>query len=210
MLFDKLWAYHYSEKVINESDARTSFVMPDLQPFPQVTRPLLTALADGKDDLLDEDEDVEAQQELVVGPERLPRWALGLMQTVMANYLRRGKALQEAMVGLQADTVRLRSRYPELAQSGDVPPYSETQAYFWAQVVHLNLWSLSHGSEKKGATMSPEEVNSLTFEKFKELCSVDGSEWKEYYSPEVWGSVEARLEFVNPDKKALPNLVEEH
>lgn len=200
----KLWMRYYSKDTLFGPDARGKFVMPDLEPFPQVTKPLLNALADGKDDLEAEQDSAPQEESLFIGPDRVLQWAFALIQNVLCNNLRRGKALKEGLEALQVDTIKLRARYPTVAKSGGVPPYSETQAYFWAQIVHIRLqsWMDSATAQASGA-----KLDSLTYDQFKRNCGVSGMEWKDYYSSRLWDSVEARLEFCNPDKKALPDLL---
>lgn len=207
LLHTRLWMIYYTQEVLFTPNARTDFVMPDIKPFPQVTKPLLKALTEGEDDLNEAEPhlDVEAQQDIIfTGPERLPRWAFCLVQNVLSTGVRRGKKVKDALALLQTDTIRLRtgSQQPRIhglaeGHGAHVAPYSETQAYFWVQLVHSRLAALSMETK----------AESLTYERFKEVCAVYAEAWKEYYSEDLWESVGARLEFVIPDKKALPNAL---
>lgn len=225
LLDTKLCMQYYTKEVLFGPKARANFVMPDVKPFPQVTKPLLKSLADGKDELDDdyeqvlvEEEDLEAQERFLssgTGLDRVPRWAFTVMQHVMANNLRRGKAVKEALAEFQRDTFGLRARHPKLVESGEIPPYSETQSYFWIQYTHTALTSLSGRLAKEqggpGCLYGDlENIKDLTYERFKELCGVDGLEWKEFYTEALWESVEARIEFANPDKKPLPDVIQVH
>ncbi|KAF3766585.1 hypothetical protein M406DRAFT_330389 [Cryphonectria parasitica EP155] len=208
LLYGQLWAFYYTKDVLFSADARTNFAMPDIKPFPQVTRPMVTAWAEGKDET-QAYEDLEALKGPFTGPERVPRWAFELIRNVLRNDLRRGKALKEGLEELQADTVRLRSLHPELLASGDMPPYSETQAYFWAQLIHIKLRTLLDEPRKDDASATSDgtRYDDLSYEEFKEMSGFTGLEWKEYYSRDVWESVEARIAFVNPDKKPLLDVL---
>ncbi|QPC72126.1 hypothetical protein HYE68_002878 [Fusarium pseudograminearum] len=121
--------------------------------------------------------------------DRLPRFAFSVVQKTLSSQLRRGGIVKQALEALQSSTMRLR------ATDSSIPPYSETQAYFWIQIIHAYLGSLQ-------AQVS----GSLTFEAFKSLFDVTGDEWRQYYSQSVWESIPARMSFANPDKKALPNI----
>ena len=212
LMSTRLWALYYTKEALFAPEARTTFVMPDLQPFPQVTKLLLKSLAEGKDDVTADEDISEAHgpaDTAFSGPDRLPRWAFGVIQDVLRNNLRRGAAVKDALVDLQTDTLRLRVKYPKLAETGDVPPYSETQAYFWVQFFHALLSSIKVKQGKHHAgTSSDLDVQSLSFEQFQQLHPTDSSAWTLYYSQALWESVEARLEFVNPDKKPLPDVVQ--
>lgn len=78
---------------------------------------------------------------------------------------------------LQADTMKLRMRYPKLTEAGDVPPYSETQTYCWAQIVHVRLRAWVQGVKEGSAVEEwKEEQGQLTHEQFKGVADVSGLE----------------------------------
>lgn len=103
--------------------------------------------------------------------------------------------------------MKIRATHPKLIDDGDVPPYSETQAYFWIQYVHRLLSVLDNEvvvNDGK-SLQSDTDVDGLSFEQFKVISRIDPSVWQVYYSQDLWESVGARLHFMNPDKKPLPN-----
>lgn len=212
LLNTQLWRLYYSKDVLFAPEARSTFVIPDVNPFPQVTKPLLKSLAEGADDIPADGVNIDAQETpdtLFVGPHRLLRWAFEVVQNVLSNNLRRGAAVKDALAHLQVDTLKLRAKYPKLAETGDVPPYSETQAYFWIQYVHILLSALDNKSEKEGRSLPSDiDVHGLSFEKFLVSSPTESSAWAMYYSQGLWESVEARMEFVNPDRKPLPNIMQ--
>ncbi|CAI4212309.1 unnamed protein product [Parascedosporium putredinis] len=88
------------------------------------------------------------------------------------------------------------------------PPYSLTQAYFWIQIFHHARVSLEAAKGAATATEGlPVQISALTFEAFTALLRVSSDDWKRYYSPKVWESVAARMEFQLPDLKPLPNTL---
>lgn len=212
LLYGRLWSFYYSKTALFAPAARDKFVMPDLQPFPQVTRTLADAIAQGQDDVAGGEsmpmlpEDPNA----LVGPERLPRWALAVVQNVLKSSLRRGAALKEGLAALQTDTIKLRAHHPQLAGTGAVQPYSETQAYVWVQLVHARLGSIAMAAQKgaQGKTaLGEENVEDMAYGTFREVCGITGLEWQAHYSEDLWYSMEARLKFVNPDKAPLLDVL---
>ncbi|KAF5019405.1 hypothetical protein F66182_8605 [Fusarium sp. NRRL 66182] len=180
-----LWRFYYSKDLLFTPEAREDWHLPDLQPLPTISR------ADLSDRRL-------PQQSGVSRHDRLPRFAFSVVQKTLSSKLRRGGVVKQALDALQSSTMRLRASDPSM------PPYSETQAYFWIQIVHAYLKSLeAESSQGVGLGGS---VSALTFEAFKSLFDINGDEWRKYYSKSTWEGVAARMGFVNPDKKALPNV----
>ncbi|KAH7134614.1 hypothetical protein B0J13DRAFT_641189 [Dactylonectria estremocensis] len=178
-----LWKAYYSKDLMFSSSARENWHLPDLQP--------LTPFRGKK-----------AGAELsTTTPEldhyKLPRFAFSVVQKTLSSKLRRGGVVKQALAALQSSTIRLR------ASDASVPPYSETQAYFWIQLVHASLRSLD-------VTQSPPAFDgpatALSFEAFRTLFDVTGAEWRRYYSQDLWEDVSSRMSFVNPDLKPLPNV----
>lgn len=212
LLYGRLWSFYYSKTALFAPTAREQFVMPDLQPFPQVTRTLVDAIAQGQDDVADDESIFTLPEDpsALVGPERLPRWALAVVQNVLKSSLRRGAALKEGLAAFQTDTIKLRARHPQLAGTGAVQPYSETQAYVWVQLIHARLGSIAMAAQKGGQgkmALGKENAEDMTYERFKEVCGITGLEWQAHYSENLWYSMEARLKFVNPDKAPLQNVL---
>ncbi|CAF3640720.1 unnamed protein product [Fusarium graminearum] len=168
-----LWRAYYTKDSLFTPQAKENWHLPDIQPLPTISQ--VTSRPPQKISGNDAD--------------RLPRFAFSVVQKTISSQLRRGGIVKQAFEALQSSTMRLR------ATDSSIPPYSETQAYFWIQIIHAYLGSLQ-----------VQVSGSLTFEAFKSLFDVTGDEWRQYYSQSVWESIPARMSFVNPDKKALPNV----
>lgn len=50
LLDTRLWMQYYTKEVLFSPAAREDFVMPDLQPFPQVTKPVLSSMMMSKEE----------------------------------------------------------------------------------------------------------------------------------------------------------------
>ncbi|KAL2817091.1 P-loop containing nucleoside triphosphate hydrolase protein [Aspergillus granulosus] len=186
----KLWSLYYTKERLFSPQARESWMAPDLQQFPTL-RP---NPAQEKPALQRKEED----------PARLLRFAFAIVQHIQASGLRRGAVVKDALAELQTTTIRLRTL------SSTIPPYSETQAYFWIQVVHAALQSLENEGKsledwsEKSYRVVP--ATQLSFSNFTLLFGITPETWKDYYSSKIWDSVAARMEFVPPDIKPLPNV----
>lgn len=170
-----LWRQYYSKDLLFSQLARNNYSLPDLQPLPTIKQVTSTPL----------------QEKVTNDVDRLPRFAFSVVQKTLSSKLRRGGVVKQALEALQSSTMRLR------ASDSSVPPYSETQAYFWIQIIHAYTRSLEVESSQSQFT---------TYEAFKSLFDIQGDEWKEYYSKSIWESIAARMTFINPDKKPLPNI----
>ncbi|KAK4098964.1 hypothetical protein N658DRAFT_430879, partial [Parathielavia hyrcaniae] len=129
-------------------------------------------------------------------PERLLRFAFAVVQ----RYLRPGETRRRswfiniAFSSLQKYAMHLRSVEPLAA------PFSETQLYFYVQLVHAALSQLT--SAGKG-----ELVQDMSYVLFKEIFGISPSEWTAHYTSKLWDSLEARGRFVPPDLKPLPDCI---
>ncbi|KAF4414824.1 ubiquitin thiolesterase L3 [Fusarium acutatum] len=170
-----LWRAYYTKDLLFSPLARINYSLPDLQPLPTIKQVTSTPV----------------QEKVVNDVDRLPRFAFSVVQKTLSSKLRRGGVVKQALEALQSSTMRLR------ASGSSTPPYSETQAYFWIQIIHAYTRSLEVESSESQFT---------TYEAFKSLFDIKGDEWKEYYSQSTWESIAARMTFVNPDKKPLPNI----
>jgi ubiquitin carboxyl-terminal hydrolase L3 len=180
-----LWKAYYSKDLLFSPDARENWRFPDLQPLPAfVANPL-------------------QQQSVSWVPEqsqdRLIRFALIVTQACMSSKVRRGALVKRALQALETSTIRAR------AQNQQVPPYSETQSYFWVQIVHACLLSLEAGGSSAGGSNLATRVSLPAF---KSLFKIVGDEWRNYYTEKTWSSVAARREFALPDLKPLPNVID--
>lgn len=60
LLDTRLWAEYYTKEVLFGPRAREDFVMPDIKPFPQVTKPVLASMVMSKgEEKKDEDKEKE-------------------------------------------------------------------------------------------------------------------------------------------------------
>lgn len=175
-----LWKEYYSKELMFSPSAKEAWRFPDLQPLP-TTLPE----APGK---------VQAHEPATPVPDRLLRFAFIVVQKVVPTSRRRGELINHALETWKSYTIRARARDPT------IPPYSVTQAYFWIQLFHHTRVSLEQGE-------IPGLSAALTFDAFKELVELDGEEWRKYYSPDLWDSVSARMEFKLPDLAPLPNTL---
>lgn len=185
-----LWKVYYSKDLLFSPDARESWCFPDLQPLPAfIANPL------------------QQQQTPTWVPEqnqdRLLRFALIVAQASMSSGVRRGALVKKSLQALEKTTIRIRSKNQQ------VPPYSETQSYFWIQIVHACLLSLDAGSAIPEGPKDPCAVaTKIGLPVFKSLFKITGDEWRLYYTDETWNSVAARREFALPDLKPLPNIID--
>ncbi|RGP80536.1 ADP-ribosylation factor 6 [Fusarium longipes] len=177
-----LWRAYYTKDVLFTPQAKEDWHLPDLQPLPTISR--VTS--------------ERQHQKTVEDADRLHRFAFSVVQKTLSSKLRRGGIVKQALEALQSSTMRLR------ASGSSVPPYSETQAYFWIQIIHAYLRSLEVQDSQQRSFNGP--VTSLTYEAFVSLFGITGDEWRQYYSQAVWEGIPARMSFANPDKRALPNI----
>ncbi|KAL3460819.1 P-loop containing nucleoside triphosphate hydrolase protein [Aspergillus heterothallicus] len=187
----KLWSLYYTKDCLFSPQARESWTAPDLQQFP-ILRPSLA-------------QDKPALQEKKENADRLLRFAFAIVQHIQVSGLRRGAVVKDALAALQTTTIRLRT------VDATHPPYSETRTYFWIQIVHAALQSLENEGKpsddlwEKSYPVVP--ATRLTFSNFTLLFDITTETWKDYYSSKVWDSVAARMEFIPPDIKPLPNVI---
>ncbi|KAK7420520.1 hypothetical protein QQX98_002718 [Neonectria punicea] len=188
LMNSSLWKTYYSKDLMFSPGARDNWHLPDLQPLPSFQRgtpsstPSTTASA--------------------VDHYRLPRFAFSVVQKTLSSNLRRGGVVKQALTALQSSTMRLRATDPSIS------PYSETQAYFWIQLIHASLKSLDVPAPEQNSSRPTFDgpVTTLTFDAFKTLFDINEAEWRRYYTPSAWESISARMSFVNPDLKTLPNV----
>lgn len=179
-----LWRSYYSKDLLFTPKARENWHLPDLQPLPSTAQPKTS--------------EKPKQHRVTSDINRLPRFAFSVVQKTISSNLRRGGVVKQALEALQSSTMRLR------ASDSSVPPYSETQAYFWIQIIHAYIRSLEAEPSSKDTFKG--QPSTLTFDAFKSLFGITGDEWQQYYSRSKWESIPARMSFVIPDQKALPNV----
>ena len=182
-----LWKKYYTKDLLFSPKARENWYFPDIQPLP-------TSLPKTKA------QPQQEQEQAKPASERLLRFAFIVVQKIMPTNRRRGEIIGYALDALKQHTIRERAKNPQVA------PYSLTQAYFWIQIFHHARVSLEAAGEKSLPGL-PTQISALSFEAFKALLNLKGDEWKLHYSPRVWNSIPARMEFQIPDLKPLPNAL---
>ncbi|KAJ6781333.1 hypothetical protein PWT90_03453 [Aphanocladium album] len=188
----RLWREHYSKEVLFTPEAKERWCLPDLRPLPAVAstkrqRPELGPPATTAD------------------VDRLIGFALTVVKCTISSKARRGPIVKAALAALQSSTMRERIVSPA------IPPYSETQAYFWVQIVHAAIaTATSADTGSSGSQSWNGSVESLTLPAFKTLFGLTGDEWREHYTAKLWDSLPARMQFQPPDKKPLPNVIVLH
>ncbi|OGM49664.1 ADP-ribosylation factor [Aspergillus bombycis] len=179
----RLWSLYYSTKHLFSPRAWDSWTPPDHQPLPVVTS------------LLDKPAIYSTKQG---DPARLIRFAFVFIrqcEQIAESYDE--DAIQQALVTLQSTTTRLR------AINTATPPYSETQARFWLHMVRTCLQSLEiPQADSRGILPS-----QLSFDGFVALFGLTPTSWKRYYIQRTWDGLAARVQYVGPDRRALPNVI---
>ncbi|KAJ5647714.1 hypothetical protein N7490_004086 [Penicillium lividum] len=181
-----LWIQYYNKENIFSKAARESWCPPDKKPLPGLS-------ASNQDHPF-----VRAND-----PDRLLRYAFSVVQDTLRSGARRGQVIKEALELLQVTTIRLRGTHPT------IPPYSETRAYFWIQIVHAAIQSFTEnpGNSTSEASILDVSVSRLSSASFNVLFGLNSDSWKQYYSDEVWTSIGARMTFIPPDIRPLPSLI---
>lgn len=179
----RLWSSYYNTKHLFSPRAWDSWVPPDRQPLPVLTSAL----------------DMPASLSMLQGdPARLIRFAfVFIRQCKHISESCDEDAVRQALATLQSTTIRLR------ASNKGIPPYSETQARFWLHMVRTCLQSLELAQTRDKEILS----SQLSFDDFVALFDLKPTSWKRYYSQRAWDSLTARVQFVPPDRRALPNVI---
>jgi hypothetical protein len=181
-----LWKDYYTKDLMMSPEAKQYWRLPDLQALPDIAEKTRTQKRHVR----------RCSQE---EPYRLMRFGFAVVQKYLSSNVRRGWLVKQSLAALQTTTMRLRSENPSLH------PYSETKTYFWIQVVHAALASVTTGTNQMPLAKVP--LDRLSFSSFRVLFDMDPSLWRDYYTPKTWDSLGARMEFVPPDLKPLPNVI---
>ena len=183
---EKLPSTYYSPDLLRSEYADKFWVLPDLR---ALVEPPRGHSPDFRKQLL---------QQCTEDPDRLLRFVYDVVQ----RYLRPGETRRRswfinlAFASLQQQTMRMRSRHPWISA------YSETQAYFFLQLVHAALSQLT-------ATGKGHLIQEISYPLFKDTIEdIRPSAWSAHYSPQLWDSLKARASFVPPDLKPLPDTVD--
>ncbi|KAF3925217.1 hypothetical protein ABW20_dc0103843 [Dactylellina cionopaga] len=189
LLYGASWKDYYTKQALFSPKAKNSLIAPDIQALPPLPdQEKMENLSRGYDSLrLEEDRTSR----------RLKRWAYATLQIVKATNGRRGAVVRKALAQLQTDTIRQRAKMPNLE------PYSETQAYFWIQIIHAGM----EGILKKNPTFDFSKVSYETVEiLYPDAFGADDL-WKEYYAEADWKGMAARMGFRPPrNGKIIPNF----
>ncbi|KAK6506288.1 ubiquitinyl hydrolase 1 [Arthrobotrys conoides] len=184
----RLWQDYYSKNYLFSPKAKDNLVTPDVQHLPSIDSGKPTTQVSGYNTKRLE-EDYNAR--------RIKRWAYATLQTVKATNARRGLIVKKALSELQQDTIRQRAKSPTLE------PYSETQAYFWIQIVHAGM----EGILKKSPTLDFARVSYDTIEILYPDAFGQDDLWKQYYAEADWKGLAARVNFIPPKRgKVIPNF----
>lgn len=199
LMYARLWSEYYSKEVVFSPDARDSWRLPDVQPLPGFT-PLQTKPVGNP------------RGDQNAASDRLIRFGHAVVRSYLKSGKRRGAVVSAALDALRSATMGLRAKDASL-----VPPYSETQAYFWIQIVHAACGEYEQPSTNGTAAAAVVEqqqqqqqrvpVSELSYQTFTLLFDLSPGLWKAYYSPKRWDSLEGRSRFLDPDVKSLPNII---
>lgn len=180
----KLPTTYYSSHILRSECAENFWMLPDLRALVEPPQVQTTNFRE---------QFIQKQQE---DPDRLLRFVFSVVQ----RYLRPGETRRRswfinlAFASLQQETIRLRSAYPWISA------YSETQSYFYLQLVHAALAQFM-------TTSKVEFAQKMSYPLFKETFRIMPTAWSAYYSPQLWDSLKARATFVPPDLKPLPDTI---
>ncbi|KAL5356111.1 hypothetical protein BJX96DRAFT_185593 [Aspergillus floccosus] len=178
------WDQYWTKNVLFGPEAREAWVLPDLKPLPRYHSSAQSV----------KPKKIQGRQS---NAQIYQRFAYGVVKAVKSTDQRRAAIINDTLPIIQSYLIQLRSKSQS---TGNTDPYSLTQAHFWIQMTHAAVESIP-------PTQSV-DVTKLSFETFGTLFpELIGAEdlWAEYYTPEQWNSVEARIRTVLPRKKPLPN-----
>jgi ubiquitin carboxyl-terminal hydrolase L3 len=191
-----LWSFYYSEELIFSAESKEYWRLPDLKPLPPPVATSPPRATETSPTLPPDD------------PERLIRFAFAVVKAYLnkpyhpPNIAPRGPIVAKALPALQS-TIQRRRANPNHKH---LAPYSETQAYFWIQIVHSAFASIDaiyfDRSDK-----SPIETKQLSYTGFQMLFQIEPTAWKRHYTEQRWNSIAARVSFINPDLASLPNVI---
>lgn len=211
LMHARSWDPYYSEDFLFSPAAKSGWKLPDLQPLPQ----FMPRRAESQQQATqnhEKNKDKGDQTQIALGnrtPEILQHFAFATLKTMKLTNRRRAAVINETMPVLQSQIMRLRAASLTSSSSSSanstrsIDPYSETQAYFWIQMLHAAIESVPISSGL--------DTRSLNFESFRilfpELLAADDI-WKQHYTEKLWASIEGRTRTVLPDLKPLPNVLQ--
>ncbi|KAK3295375.1 uncharacterized protein B0H64DRAFT_432135 [Chaetomium fimeti] len=185
MVDEDLATAYYSPDILESEYSKKFWILPNLR---QLIEPIEYPDLSFRERFIKKDPE---------DPERLLRFAFD----VVRRYLRPGETRRRswfinlAFAALQQQTIRLRSMRPQ------VSPYSETQSYFYLQLVHAALSQLL-------VTGDAQLIQDLSYPQFQDTFHILPSAWDTYYSAPLWDSLKSRASFVPPDLRPLPDTIQ--
>jgi ubiquitin carboxyl-terminal hydrolase L3 len=186
LMYGGLWKHWYTKDLMMSLEAKMYWRLPDLQTLPNII--VRTGERQQHNGDLGGEE-----------PDRLMSFAFSVVQLHTSSNVRRGWLVEQSLAILQTTTMRRR------AQDTSLQPYSETQAYFWIQIVHAALSAYKERLQHDDTAI--DALSRLSFSRFRRLFDLDTNLWRDHYTPTRWESVNARGSFVLPDLKPLPNVL---
>jgi hypothetical protein len=180
-----VWMKHYTERLMLDPKTALHWRLPDIRRIsaPATARYCIPQVFHFRDD----DND------------RVLRFAFATVKSYMgiAGPSRRW-IVEQALAVLQTAIIRTRST------DSTITPFSETQAYFWIEYMHTILNRLPYFVPKMDSRIPRlPSVQDLEFDDLLGVGLAHPSLWRGYYSFKTWYSMEARVNRVQPDLKAL-------
>ncbi|KAF7592418.1 hypothetical protein BBP40_000266 [Aspergillus hancockii] len=120
------WDEYYTTDALFSLEAKEAWILPDLKPLPQYLSQMKTS------------ETPENDIQIPKGnAETYQRFAYGVVKALKSTKRRRAAIINETLPIIQSYIIHLRAQSP-----GALEPYSETQAYFWIQMLHAAIESV--------------------------------------------------------------------
>ncbi|KGQ01353.1 hypothetical protein PAAG_11930 [Paracoccidioides lutzii Pb01] len=200
------WDLYYSKDVLSSPEAKNGWKLLNIKSLPHhiscraesQQRTLQTQETNKPEDLYTQLCTIKKSSEIY------KRFAFATFKTMTLSKWRRDTIISETMSVLQSHIMRLRAT---LASSSNrttyIDPYSETQAFFWIQMLHAALESIPTNSGLDITNLHFKSISIL----FPSLFETDDI-WRRYYTEKLWTSLKARAHTALPDLKSLPTALQ--
>ncbi|KAF9887769.1 hypothetical protein FE257_009575 [Aspergillus nanangensis] len=193
----RAWTEFWTKEILFSPAAQAGWILPDVKPLPQLFL-LSQGNGTGNAKRTTQSQHQHAKAKATTGIYQ--KFAYAILRAVESTHQRRAALINESLPMIQSYIMHLR------AQSSSpttvlLEPYSETQAYFWIQMLHAAM--------KPTLEVNP-SITRLSFASFRALCPdllAAEDAWEEFYAADTWNSIEARMKTLLPTKKPLPNVV---
>ncbi|KAJ3084941.1 ubiquitinyl hydrolase 1 [Quaeritorhiza haematococci] len=210
LMWSGLWSLHYTKDKLFTKEAAAEFLPPDLKPFPsaillsQPPKDNLTALTTLEADPNANLSDGEFLKRFLDGSlvrlkdtDLLRIIYLHLVHYHRKQSQRRGAVVLSLLTNLEKQLFTIRGQHPSNPDRYALQ-FSTTLTYYWVQMISAAI-----------AQIPDSELFRLDFASFWENFSYGRKidSWTEFYTPALFNSIQARKEFVPPDKKPLPNVI---